>query len=220
MAANVTQAQQGAAVPGVVPSKQSKQIINNTYEFDRTTSRTVSEVGDVKRLSVAVFIAQRREGEGENKKYTPRSTEEMSMIENIVKSAVGYSEERNDLVTVAEIPFDTSTTEETIADIANADRWQMILTFGRMGATGGIILVMLLFFRSFLKKAPPEHFPIWLPTADQMALPQPGGAALPEGQGRPGGRALPGNEVKEEVGQLAEKNPEQVAQVVKNWMSQ
>jgi len=221
-AANVSVSQTAPNVPAVAASKKSREKINNTYDFDRTTSRTVSEVGNIKRLSVAVFIAQRHEGKGDQKKYVARPTEELKVIEGIVKSAVGFTETpaRQDQVTVAEIPFDTSVSEKSVADMESAEHREMVVSLVKLGSTCGIILIVLLFFRSFLKKSPAEYFSVPLPPVDRMALPPGGQGALASGEARPVNYPGGNEGAQDDVGRMAVEQPEQVAQIVKDWMSQ
>ena len=223
VSANVTDPQEGNTQQAQTPATKSSQTISNTYDYDRTSSRTVSEVGNVKRLSVAVFIAQKSEEKDGQRNHTARSTEELQVIENIVKSAVGYTENesRQDQVAVAEIPFDTSTADRCRKEMENAEQKDMIVSLVKIGGTCGVILAVLLFFKSFLKKAPPEHFPVALPVPGQMALPGGERGALMAGRPGPGGAPETGVEaVQAQVGKLADENPEQVAEVVKNWISE
>ena len=76
------------------------------YEISRTVRSMVREVGEVRRLSVAVLIdgTYATDTEG-NRTYQPRSDEEMQRITDIVKSTIGFDESRGDLVEVANMKF-------------------------------------------------------------------------------------------------------------------
>src|SRR3546814_11251330 len=58
----------------------------------------VKEGGRVEKLSVAVLVNGTYAGDGESRSYQPRGAEEMKKIETLVKSALGYSEDREDTV--------------------------------------------------------------------------------------------------------------------------
>ena len=72
----------------------------------KTVRSHVRESGAVRRLSVAVLVnGNYTTGEDEQLVYSPRSEEELLQIEELVKSAVGYDEERGDLIEVANMQF-------------------------------------------------------------------------------------------------------------------
>ncbi len=68
----------------------------------------MQEPGKIKRLSIAVAV----DGltpvgkDGKPGPYAPRSAEEMKRIEQLVRSAVGYDQERGDQVSVVNVRFD------------------------------------------------------------------------------------------------------------------
>src|SRR3546814_17081026 len=65
----------------------------------------VKEGGRVEKLSVAVLVNGTYAGDGESRSYQPRGAEEMKKIETLVKSAIGYSEDREDTVQVVTLQF-------------------------------------------------------------------------------------------------------------------
>jgi len=83
------------------------------YEIGKLTSRTLDPVGGIERVSVAVMVdGTYRSNPIENGEaewtYVPRSAEELSKIENLVKSAVNFVADRGDQVEVVNIPFETN----------------------------------------------------------------------------------------------------------------
>lgn len=87
-------------------SSSSQETVN--YEISRTTRTEVSEGGRVRRLSVAVAVdGVMAPGEGENAQpaYQPRSAEEMQRLTALVRSAVGFNQERGDTVEVVNTQF-------------------------------------------------------------------------------------------------------------------
>ncbi|MGE3540095.1 MAG: flagellar basal-body MS-ring/collar protein FliF [Candidatus Tectimicrobiota bacterium] len=107
--------------PGVRPNTEGAQIQNPAdkatsarqtetinYELSKTVSKLVAPTGDIKRLSVGVLVDgtyQPGEKAGE-RKYVPRSAEELAKFRDIVRGAVGYNESRGDKVEVASMPFE------------------------------------------------------------------------------------------------------------------
>jgi flagellar M-ring protein FliF len=88
--------------------KQDKTV---NYEIGKVTSHTIASVGKIERISVAVVVDGIHDfntGEdGESGwEYTPRSQEELTKIEDIVKRAVNFDAERGDEIEVRNIPFE------------------------------------------------------------------------------------------------------------------
>jgi len=90
---------------GSSPASKSSEIIN--YEISRTINHIKTPVGEVKKLSVSVLVADKMiEGaEGEAPKYAPRAEKELKNIEEMVKTAVGFNVERGDQVRVVSMPL-------------------------------------------------------------------------------------------------------------------
>lgn len=76
------------------------------FEISKTVRNRVSEVGEVKRLSVAVLVdgTYATDAEG-NKTYQPRSEQELEQIRQLVRSAIGYDEKRGDTVEIVNMQF-------------------------------------------------------------------------------------------------------------------
>ena len=92
-------------------SNSKKNTIRN-YEVNKTIEHLVDQVGNIEKLHVSVSIDGTYEmvqGPDGNsvRQYVPRPQEELDKIIALVKGAVGYSEERNDVLEVANIPFET-----------------------------------------------------------------------------------------------------------------
>jgi flagellar M-ring protein FliF len=131
------------------PSVESNRVeeISN-FEISKTIRNVVREVGEVKKLSVAVLVdGTYTEAADGSKTYAPRNQSEIDQIEELVKSAIGYDEMRGDTVEVVNMRFasiDTDTGEvvdDTIFGFERADLLDAaeIITVAIM-----IILVILL----------------------------------------------------------------------------
>ncbi|WP_428410357.1 flagellar basal-body MS-ring/collar protein FliF [Hyphococcus sp.] len=84
--------------------ERSEQLLN--YEVSSVRSEQVIEPGEIERLSVSVLVDQVREtGPDGQTVLRARTPEEMARLENLVKSAVGFSGERGDVVTLESLPF-------------------------------------------------------------------------------------------------------------------
>ena len=105
----------------------AKQDRTVNYEIGKLISRTLEPVGGIERISVAVMVDGTYKanvtGAGETEmSYVPRSAEELTKIENLVKRAVNFDADRGDQVEVVNIPFETSQIEQAEAE-SSLDRW-------------------------------------------------------------------------------------------------
>lgn len=104
--ANVPDANSTASQSGPQNSDaQSSETVN--YEISHTTRTEVSEGGRIKKLSVAVAVDGTRAPAQGNAapRYTPRTAEEMQRLTALVRSAVGFNEQRGDQVEVVNVQF-------------------------------------------------------------------------------------------------------------------
>lgn len=201
-------------------SSNSNQTKNETvnYEISRTVSRIVEPTGTIKKLSVAVLVDGTYEipkpAEGEKagaadsaRTYLPRSTEEMARIVEIVKKAMGYSEERQDQVEVVNIQFgfgDESQTSGTESAAESPKPWAPYVRFG----VGGLLFLLLLLFvvRPLLGMLAMSS----APTASAET------ASLPASVGQM--EAALGSKPRAQIVDMARGNPDATAVVVKQWL--
>ena len=82
-----------------------------TYENARLTETFSGAIGNLKRVTVAVAIAERRDSAPGAKKptYTPRSPLELEQIASLVRSSIGLDSARGDLLAGVAIPFEDNT---------------------------------------------------------------------------------------------------------------
>ncbi len=117
--ANVVPNNTGTATMGAAGNNQRRQFTKN-YEVGKLTNRQIMPIGSIQRLSVAVVVdgtyQEAEEGsEGEPAQYVARTAEEMTKLENIVKSAVDYDADRGDKIEVVNIPFEVEVATDMIA---------------------------------------------------------------------------------------------------------
>jgi flagellar M-ring protein FliF len=226
----------GGGVPGVqsnVPpgrdqelaqtSSSSNQTKNETvnYEISRTVSKIVEPVGVIKQLSVAVLVdgmyepVKAGEGEAANvsaaaRRYIPRSEEDLKRIEDIVKKAMGFSAERQDQVQVVNVQFGTGPDESQgmVADAA-ADGRAAWLPYLRYGVGILLFAVILLFVvRPLLAM---------LGSTTESQQTDSSASAFPSGTGM-GPAALAHAPDHAQIIDMARKNPDTTAVVVKQWL--
>ena len=108
VANNVPTGAQPATTPQPTSQKQANRNESTiNYEIDKTVRTEVIEGGAVKRLSVAVALDQVRVPgkDGAPATWQDRTPEEITRISALVKSAVLFSEQRGDVVTVESTAF-------------------------------------------------------------------------------------------------------------------
>lgn len=100
----------GGQAPNTTPigSSNSENTETTNYEISNTTTTTVKEPGEVKKLSVSVAVdgkyAPAADGKGEPT-YAPRTAEEVQQIKALVAAAVGIDETRGDKLEVISVRF-------------------------------------------------------------------------------------------------------------------
>ena len=91
------------AAPGEGQKSNSGRTEETTnYEISKTVKTSTVDGGEIKRISVAVVV----DGTGDTAAaYKARTPAEMTQITNIVRSAMGFDQNRGDQVQVTNMPF-------------------------------------------------------------------------------------------------------------------
>jgi flagellar M-ring protein FliF len=128
---------------------QSNQISN--YEISKSVQRIIEEVGNIKRLSVAVMVNHTSKVVDNNGvkslQYVPRTEEEMQKLTETVKNSVGYDPTRNDQVTVLNVPFDSSILEDQDKVLQEVPWWKDPQNIKLLGLVAAILLTVFLMWR-------------------------------------------------------------------------
>ncbi len=99
-------------------TQQSNENSITNYEVSKTIQKVIEETGNIKRLSVAAVIndvPKTVEKDGKQViEYTPRSPEQIRKIEELLRGALGINRDRNDLLSIVNIPFETKPIEDEI----------------------------------------------------------------------------------------------------------
>jgi flagellar M-ring protein FliF len=205
---------------GVIPAdnggqngRRKRDTVTN-YEINRVTRAIIKPAGTILRLSVAAVIdgtyeTEIQEDGAQRRKYIPRSTEEIAQFEAIVKSAMGYSEDREDQISVDSIPFSDNLPVEfepveekfNILEILN-DSKKLIVNLFLM------ILVFFLLIRPLLKSLKKMASE---PVFERKQL-----AAVGEDVKEIGASVSMGR--RERVIEMAKTNPERTEQLIKGWI--
>ena len=113
----------GDLLSDTAPTAQNNRVEETTnFEISKTVRNMTKEVGEVRKLSIAVLVDGTYVTDADGKKtYQPRSEDDVKRIEAIVKSAIGFDESRGDRVEIANMQF---------ADVEMGDTADTNLLFG------------------------------------------------------------------------------------------
>jgi len=135
----------GGADPAAAAAGSTESVTGETtnYEISNTTTTTVKEPGEVRKLSVAVAVDGRltpsAEPGGETA-YEPRTAEEITQIEDLVKAAMGYDEARGDQIRVTNVRFN----RDALVTAGGTDGGSPLLNFTKNDIMRGVELLVLL----------------------------------------------------------------------------
>jgi flagellar M-ring protein FliF len=193
-----------AATTGSSNSNYSNKTANTTYGVDKTVTHAVIAPGAVTNQTVSVLVD----------KSVPASA--IPAIKNAVAGAVGLNAKRGDSLSVSQIAF-----AKPAAAPAPASTTKMI-GYAKYAIIGLGALLFLFFMRRNLRRREKETFagqPTWLRELD---APRPLTALVSGDEPPTEVKRLrsPVNVPKRQVEELAERDPDRVAQQVRAWMSE
>lgn len=145
------------------------------FEMDRSVRHVKNSLGNISRVTVAVVVAERPAPPPANGQgfapgaptTIPYSAQELDRMLNLVRSAVGYSEARGDVVTVAPARFESLAPEPAKPWYENGD----IQNFIKIGLAALVIIVFMLAVVRPLVKGPTINQimpPVVSPTAEEL----------------------------------------------------
>jgi flagellar M-ring protein FliF len=214
----------GGPTPESTTSREGvvRRSETRNFEVSKVVRRAVEPVGRVQRVQVAVVVDGTWTGEGAARTFSPRSEEELAQIRQIVASAVGTDEERGDRVTVECVPF-AEAEELPIEEVDLLLRYQAYLPYA-----AGLLALLIL---------GPIAFVMWRKRKKSL-VPERGKTAtmldakeLPSGDAPLDAKSLPSvaeigkrdgsdNDVRMLSAEVAERDPEIAARVVRLWLSE
>jgi flagellar M-ring protein FliF len=209
-------------------SSRNNETIN--YEVSRTVSKSSAPIVAVKRLTVAVLVdgsyKVTKDAKGnESSTYVPRTAEELSSYERLVKNAVGFTQDRGDTFEIVSAPFLSD--ENLPAAAAAAKPWPVIptsyISMARPVATLLLALLLVMLVVRPLIKWISTPQPLAPPTGDMYAYAVPGAVSAPAGESEltaAAGRPSALGAAKDDVAALAQREPQRAAQAVKMWLIQ
>lgn len=184
------------------------------YEIPKTVATITEPVGDVKRLSVAVVVdnaaraASAEAGGDAAAKTAARSDEEMKKLTELARAAVGFDESRGDVLTVANLPFDTGPIEEQKQALGSAERREFWFGIAKWPS---LVIGALLFFLLVLRPLARWTSSVVAP-APALAPPATATATLEAGT------EAPALALRRRLAEISAGEPEGAAEVVRTWL--
>lgn len=221
---------------------RNEETVN--YEISRTVKTHVRESGVVRRLSVAVLVnGIAAEAEDGTRTYQPRDAQELNQLAALVRSAVGFDEERGDTLEVVNLPFadlNGIVAEDESSGFLGLDERQLmriaeILVLGVVA-----VLVLLLVVRPLVGRVVEggiESGPARLPgeAGAHAALTGPDGAVA--GGAESSNSEIVAEEIEQmidlnkvegrvrassirKIGEIVDKHPEEAVAIIRSWLYQ
>lgn len=192
------------ATPGAASQGQSEKKNETTnYEISKITSHTINSTGDLKKLSVVVLVdgVYTAEKDAKEKKYAPRTEEDIKKFEDMVKKAVGFTAARGDEVRVVNMPFEVIPQEEMPAP--KKDILAIVMSAAKYAVPAiGVILLFLFVIKPLMQT---------VTTPPMLQLPR----TVSEIEET---MEMAGKPAKSEVVDWAKRNPKEAANIVKGWL--
>jgi flagellar M-ring protein FliF len=177
----------------------SKQEVTRNYQVGQREERVIQVPGRLRRLATSVVVD------------ASLNQATVKRVQDVVAGAIGYDSERGDQIQVASIAFDKSYQKKLEAEMAAAEakakaeaRREEILTLIKQGVIGLAGLVILLLFVRWLRRLKPPAPSIEEVIPVQVSMQPPPKV----------------DERFVQVKQTAEKQPEEVADVLRVWLTE
>lgn len=129
-------------------SQRDENRTTDVYDYTETREEVLRPAGTIKKISVAVLLDEIRTTDDDGVVTSQaRTPEELAKLENLVKSAVGFSEERGDVVTVESISYADLPQEGSIATAADQPSFleTNMMQLVQLGVLVLVILILGLF---------------------------------------------------------------------------
>ena len=182
---------------------------NAKYEVTRSTEQVVSAPGRVERLSLAVMLDD----------SVRAST--VAAVREAVGAAVGLDMARGDTLTVSRVKFDRSAESSSQAESSAAARADLIKAVARNGGAVAMLILFVLFVRAMFKSVkfhPVARDAAHLSTSAEQMVSR---AYSEDSAEAPAVSEAAQHSTSEQIVQeLAKNKPEEVANVVRAWISE
>ena len=194
VASNIAGADTNNAAGGTSTANNSqtkKKVTQSQYELSRISSNTILNAGGIKRLSAAVFIAQKdgRRRQGSQTRCTHRRRDAKAQAHRAERRSASRktTPPRKDEITLEQLPFNDQPAIELSQRLETDGNRQFYWEIGKNVLYALVALIMLMVFLKLLKKTNFQRHPcqplprpgrVWQPTDPETAP-----KAIPPGAG-------------------------------------
>ncbi|TDA69423.1 MAG: flagellar M-ring protein FliF [Clostridia bacterium] len=195
------------AVTGTGQSNYSRDQQTRNYEVNETQEKITYPPGEVRSISTSVAV------------NGPLAANTVQQVENIVRTAVGYQQQRGDQISVVPMAFDRTYIQDAQAEMTRlaqeSERQQRLQQYISLGVTAAVILMAFLIVFMLLRRRQPQPLLELAPSIEEMVpaevvSPMPVAARIDD-------------EVKrkqDQIRDIVKQHPEEAAQLVKTWLGE
>lgn len=193
-------------------SGQSRSESTKNYEVSKSTRYVKASAPVIKNISVAIVLDDESQYNEKTKKTTriPISKEKIAKITELVKSTIGYNKERGDQVTVINSGFIPNKIEE----LPEIPLWQQPWFWEWVKRITGILIGFIFLFIIYRKIAPELR-----PGARKANTTEAAGTVSKDGFPVTAEMIRLKNEQISILKDLASKDPNKVASILKKWVT-
>jgi len=199
---------------GKTVSNSSENTVTN-YEVNRTIQHVVNSVGNIDRLWVSILVDgtyKNVEGtDGVTREFQPRGQDDLNRIANIVKGAIGFDSDRDDVIKIETAPFAQENLDYSEPFFTNQriDDW---LRIGGRLLMGFLAVMIFLKLRKWIMGIMEEQKILAKRRAAEREAQRKREELLPRIQKEP--------KLVDHIKDIAKEKPEEIAKVVKTMMSE
>lgn len=158
------------------PSQGTRlQKVDQTDDFyvSRSQTNVVVGVGGLKRVSAAVFVNQRFEGQAADRKLVARTSADLDKLKRAAERALGLTD-KDPLgeVVVEELPFNEEAQQKETQRVDRDALWSRGLEFSRILGVVGLSALILLVLWRMLRKGSEELLAAGVPVGQLIGGPQ------------------------------------------------
>jgi len=178
----------------------------NNYEVTKHIKSTVSAVGKVKKLSVAIILDRKIDDAAQK------------AIMETAKAAAGIETERGDTLVVKTMEFNRKMLEDAKKEMAKAEKTELYMKVGQGAGIAVGVIILLLFLRSAFRSANQ----LGQGGSLEMSTTTPGGVMLDlSAQAAAVANAAGGEtELEQQLRILATQQPDDFIRTLRDWLSE
>ncbi|MEO9820400.1 MAG: flagellar basal-body MS-ring/collar protein FliF [Paracoccaceae bacterium] len=145
VASNLPDAEGGGGDSATSQNNETRERVN--YEVSETERAVIRSPGAIKRLTVAVLVNDlANEDQAGQITTSPRSEDELLALRELVSSAVGFDEERGDVITIKSMALQSIPASGTEASISFMDQIEIdVMSAIQMAVLAIVTLILGLF---------------------------------------------------------------------------